>query len=177
MRVALASLERFIACPATAKRFHMIWCEPRWLPSNASSAFAFADDGSMGVLSSGIHARWATQQSTKLETRPRYTTASFATFPWPDGNLDEIASIAQALIASRSEICAEQNIGLTKLYNQVDDGAWADLRDVHRELDEAVAEAYGWPRPVAHDPDGTNRRLLDLNREIAAGERPYSPFE
>ena len=30
-----------------------------------------------------IHSRWATDVSTKLETRPRYTVASFATFPFP----------------------------------------------------------------------------------------------
>jgi hypothetical protein len=70
----------------------------------------------------------------------------------------------------------EREIGLTRLYNEVDDGAYADLAKLHRELDEAVAAAYGWPRAVAHDADETNRRLLELNREIAAGTRPYAPF-
>ena len=55
----------------------------------------------------------------------------------------------------------------------MDDGAW---RDLHAELDEAVAAAYGWPRAVAHDTDETNRRLLELNRQIAAGECEYHPF-
>ena len=59
---------------------------------------------------------------------------------------------------------------------QMDDGAWNDLRDLHRELDEAVAAAYGWPKSVAHDPDESNRRLLELNRAIAAGEVEYEPF-
>jgi len=52
----------------------------------------------------------------------------------------------------------------------------ADLAGLHTELDEAVAEAYGWPRSIAHDPDETNRRLLELNRAIAAGEVDYCPF-
>jgi hypothetical protein len=43
-------------------------------------------------------------------------------------------------------------IGLTVLYNQVDEGAWAEVADLHRRLDEAVARAYGWPVSVAHDP-------------------------
>ena len=55
----------------------------------------------------------------------------------------------------------------------MDDGAW---RDLHAELDEAVAAAYGWRRAVAHDTDETNRRLLELNRQIAAGECEYHPF-
>ena len=72
-----------VACPATAKRYHMIWCKPGWIPSNAVSAFAFGDDLATGVLSSSVHTQWARDQSTTLETRPRYTVASFATFPWP----------------------------------------------------------------------------------------------
>lgn len=173
---ATAPLSRWIACPATAKRFFMTWCEPGWVPSNATSVFAFETDESFGVLSSSLHTQWATAQSTMLETRPRYTVSSFATFPWPDGNLDAVADISRRLYARRSEICLERQIGLTKLYNQVDDGAWHDLADLHAELDEAVAAAYGWPRSVAHDPDETNRRLLELNRSIAAGEVDYSPF-
>ena len=61
-------------------------------------------------------------------------------------------------------------------WEMIDDGAWNDLRDLHRELDEAVAAAYGWPKSVAHDPDESNRRLLELNRAIAAGEVEYDPF-
>ncbi|MGH2996349.1 MAG: hypothetical protein ACRDON_00315 [Gaiellaceae bacterium] len=59
----------------------------------------------------------------------------------------------------------------------MDDGGWTDVRELRRELDEAVAIAYGWPASVAHDPDECNRRLLELNRAIAAGEIDYRPFE
>ncbi|MGZ8717041.1 MAG: type IIL restriction-modification enzyme MmeI, partial [Gaiellaceae bacterium] len=178
MRVALAPLRRFIACPATAKRFFMVWCEPGWRPSNATSAFAFEEDYAMGVLASRVHSRWATQQSTKLETRPRYTTASFATFPWPRPPAREpVATLACAMIARRSEICLERQIGLTQLYNEVDDGAYRDFRDLHVALDEAVAAAYGWPTSAAHDQAESNRLLLELNRAIAAGEVAYHPFD
>ena len=173
---AVEPFERFVACPATAKRFHMIWCAKDWVPSNAVTVFAVEDDFAFGVLSSHIHTRWATDQSTKLETRPRYTTHSFMSFPWPHENSAEVARFACSYEALRGAICVEQTIGLTTLYNQMDDGAWKDLRDLHRELDEAVAVAYGWPKSVAHDPDESNRRLLELNRAIAAGEVEYDPF-
>ena len=81
------------------------------------------------------------------------------------------------MISRRSEICLERQIGLTKLYNEVDDGAYRDLRELHDALDEAVAAAYGWPASAAHDPQESNRRLLELNRAIAAGEVEYRPFE
>src|SRR6266508_1284182 len=121
----------------------------------------------MGLLTSAIHTRWATVQSTSLETRPRYTVASFKTFPWPQATGDHratIAHLAQASVTHRSEICLERQIGLTRLYNEVDEGAYRDLKDLHLGLDEAVAAAYGWPKKAAHDHVESNRRrLLELN--------------
>jgi hypothetical protein len=175
---AIAGKRRFIACPAQAKRFFMVWCEPHWCPSNLTAVFAFEDDYAVGVLSSRLHTVWATTQSTKLETRPRYTTSSFMTFPWPQpSDREPVAEVARAMIARRSEICLERQIGLTRLYNEVDDGAYRDLRDLHVTLDEAVAAAYGWPAAAAHDSADSNRRLLELNRAIAAGEVAYHPFD
>ncbi len=177
---AVSHLDRFIACPAQSKRFHMLWCETRWCPSNLTAVFAFDSDFAWGVLQSRIHTGWATDQSTTLETRPRYTAQSFSSFPWPDaesgtGHAD-VSAIGTALCAMRSVICRERQIGLTRLYNEIDEGAHSDLRDLHEALDEAVAATYGWPASVAHDPVETNRRLLELNRAITAGEFEYRPF-
>jgi len=53
---------------------------------------------------------------------------------------------------------------LTNLYNERP--AWLD--HAHRELDEAVAAAYGWPDNLA---DGEIlERLLKLNQERAAAQ-------
>ena len=54
---------------------------------------------------------------------------------------------------------------LTNLYNERP--AWLD--NTHRELDTAVAAAYGWPAGIAEED--ALARLLDLNRERAAGGR------
>jgi type II restriction/modification system DNA methylase subunit YeeA len=54
---------------------------------------------------------------------------------------------------------------LTNLYNQRP--AW--LADLHRELDEAVVAAYGWPADLPDEE--ILRRLLELNRERAAAGR------
>ena len=161
-----------------AMEYLFCWVDARALPSNLVNAFAFQDDWAFGVLSSRVHRAWANQQSGRLEDRLRYNpSTAFETFPFPSDNHREVSDLAVQLHSRRSEICAEQNIGLTRLYNQVDDGAWTDLRDLQQELDEAVAIAYGWPKSIVHDPNETNRRLLELNHEIAAGERPYTPFE
>ena len=54
---------------------------------------------------------------------------------------------------------------LTNLYNERP--AWLD--NAHRELDAAVAAAYGWPAMFSEED--ALARLLDLNRERAAAGR------
>lgn len=102
------------------------------------------------------------------------------TFPWPDpvskGNREAVAVLSKTLTDRRSAICISENIGLTKLYNLMDEGAFADLKKLHRQLDESVAVCYGWPRAVAQDAAEIVRRLTQLNREITEGTRPYAPF-
>jgi hypothetical protein len=181
MRAAFRGLHRFIAANAQGKRLLFCWCAPRVCPSNLTKVFALENDYSFGVLSSIVHERWARAQSSTLRVDIRYTpTSAFETFPWPgpvsDAQREEIAELARKIVARRQEICLERQIGLTRLYNEVDDGAYADLAALQRKLDEAVCAAYGWPRSIAGDPDDTNTRLLALNQEIAAGKRPYDPF-
>jgi len=177
MRAALEGKARYIAGTRHGVRLYYAWVAPWTMASDATVAFAFQRDEELGVLSSATHRAWAQLLGSTLEDRIRYTPkTSFGTFPWPAGNLDEVASIARRLYSRRSEICLERQIGLTKLYNEVDDGAYRDLRELHVALDEAVAAAYGWPSFAAHDPRESNRRLLELNRAIAAGEIEYRPF-
>ncbi len=169
---------RFIAGTATGKRILFCWYPVDVIASNATNVFALDEDYHIGVLSSSPHTDWARARSSTLEDRIRYTPSSaFETFPWPGGSRDEIGDVTGRLLSRRSEICLLREIGLTRLYNEIDDGAWTDLRELHRELDEAVAVAYGWPRSTAHDSEETNRRLLELNRSIAAGEIDYRPFD
>ena len=181
LRKALFPLDRYVAGTRVGKRILFCWCDPWTAPSDAINVFTFDDDFSFGVLCSKPHGDWASRQSSTLRVDIRYTsTSAFETFPWPDPITDaqreQIAELARKIVARRQEICLERQIGLTHLYNELDEGAYADLAALHRKLDEAVCAAYGWPRSIAGDPDETNARLLALNQEIAAGERPYDPF-
>ena len=65
---------------------------------------------------------------------------------------------------------------MTRLHNNLDEGAYGPLHELYRQLDEAVAAAYGWPTSAAHDAAESNRLLLDMNRAITAGELAYEPF-
>lgn len=142
--------------------------------------FAFEDDYAIGVLTSRIHTEWARAQSSTLETRIRYTpTSAFETFPWPEPSEPHraaIGAIAKDLYALRTSISIDRQIGLTKLYNAIEDGAYEELAELHKRLDEAVAESYGWPKSVAHDVAESNRLLMELNHQILDGEIEYAPF-
>jgi len=75
----------------------------------------------------------------------------------------------------RGALCPEHEIGLTTLYNRVDEGGFDALRALHRDLDLAVVDAFGWKPKVLDDVGERNRRLYDLNARIVAGHA-YTPF-
>lgn len=179
MRETIESLPRYIAGTATGKRFLFCWADRAVCPSNATNVFAFDDDYSMGILTSSIHGAWARSESSTLRVDLRYTpTSCFETFPWPqpdEGIRREIGENAERLIEQRQAICVENEIGLTVLYNQLDEGAWSEIRDLHRQLDQVVAGSYGWTAVVAHDPLEIKARLAQLHASVMGGA-PYRPF-
>ena len=181
MRAAIRNLRRYAVGTATGKRLLIAWQDPSVLPSNAVNVFAFDDDFDMGILLSKAHNAWAWAHSSTFKGDLRYTpTSVFMTFPWPypvsDEQREVIADASRALYARRSELCIEHDMGLTKLYNLMDDGAFQDLAALHRRLDEAVVAAHGWPKSIAQDADALVTRLTERNREITESERPYAPF-
>jgi hypothetical protein len=180
MRAALVGLARYIAANAQGKRILFTWQAVETCPSNLTNVFALDSDYAIGVLSSREHGEWAKAQSSTLRIDIRYTPSSaFETFPWPHPSRQQreaIGELARTVVARRQEIGRERGIGLTRLYNEVDEGAYRDLKELHRRLDEEVAASYGWPRTAAHDATESNGRLLELNRSIAAGEVEYDPF-
>lgn len=177
---ATSGMSRFIAGTATGKRILFVWCAADWRPSNATNVFALDSDYAMGILTSAIHTGWARARSSTLRADIRYTPSSaFETFPWPrpDGSQrDQIADLSRELIGLRATLCAEHEIGLTTLYNRVDEGAYSALRAAHRTLDLAVLGAYDWTSALLDNVRGRNLALLELNGAILRGAVPYSPF-
>jgi hypothetical protein len=173
-------MERFIAGTATGKRILFVWCEAQWRPSNATNVFALDSDYAIGVLTSRIHTDWAAARSSTLRQDIRYTPSSaFETFPWPscdDRQRDEIGRCASETLGIRTTLCLEHQIGLTELYNRVDDGAFDALRRAHHALDVAVATAYGWEADLVEDVTERNRRLYELNAAIVSGRTAYQPW-
>jgi len=181
MRRALAERPRYVAIGRVGKRMLLAWQDPWTCPSDLVNVVAADDDYSMGILLSRAHDAWAWARSSTLETRLRYTPSSaFETFPFPDPVSPQararVAAASSALYARRTELCADHQIGLTKLHNLMDEGAFTDLKSLHLELDRAVVAAYGWPESIAQDGTELVRLLTERNQEITEGRWPYAPF-
>jgi hypothetical protein len=111
------------------------------------------------ILSSSLHQAWVIRWGSGMKGDPRYTPSDvFETFPRPT-ETPELDTLGRTLDGERRQIMLRRQLGLTKLYNLVNDpdlpnGADPDvarLRQIHRELDEAVVAAYGWDDvPLGH---------------------------
>lgn len=104
------------------------------------------------VLSSSAHQLWAITYGSTMRTDVRYTPSDvFETFPRPTGT-ESLADLGRALDVDRREIMIRRGIGLTDLYNLVNDPQITEdsdpdvarIRAIHVELDQAVIDAYGW---------------------------------
>ena len=114
----------------------------------------FATDSfvDQAVLSSSMHQMWVIKYGSAMRSDPRYTPSDvFLTFPRPEPT-DRLAEIGGSLDTERREIMLRRDLGLTKLYNLVNDRDITDeadqdvarMRQIHTELDHAVMDTYGW---------------------------------
>ncbi|WP_308119283.1 Eco57I restriction-modification methylase domain-containing protein [Rhodococcus sp. BP-332] len=127
--------------------------------SNLLEVFAREDDAFFGLLSSSLHQLWAITYGSTLETRVRYTLSDvLETFPFPPDS-SAVAGFGAVLDRERQQMMVARNLGLTKIYNLVNDPSLSDnsdsdvarLRQIHADLDSAVMDAYGWSDvPLEH---------------------------
>jgi hypothetical protein len=192
-RAAAVGLNRYIVTPETAKHRLFEFLPGDVAPDNSLIAIASSSADILGVLSSGIHFIWALAAGSRLgiDGTPRYNKGPcFEAFPFPDATSEQrakIGALAEKIDAHRKAALARSDkVGMTVMYNVVDRlragtalskaerevhqlAACGTLRDLHDELDRAVAEAYGWPWP-ATGPEILDR-LVALHDQRVEEER------
>lgn len=196
LRGALSGLECYIATVETAKHRVFQFLETGIVPDNMLIAIALDDPYYLGVLSSRFHTIWALATGGRLGVGndPRYNkTRCFDTFPFPTPDADtreRIRKVAQRLDTLRKKVLAERpHLTITKIYNGlealraagktgevlsppdrklVEQGCVTVIDHLHREIDEMVAHAYGWP--VEDSDQMILQRLTALNLERAREE-------
>ncbi|MFI5959769.1 Eco57I restriction-modification methylase domain-containing protein [Cryptosporangium sp. NPDC051539] len=152
MRSAIAGLDTILVIARVSKTVMPARVPRNSVVSDQVVIFATESSGDQAALSSSLHQMWAITYGSTLETRVRYTPSDvFETFPRPEPTA-ELEEIGEILDAERREIMLRRDLGLTKLYNLVNDpdieshadSDVARVREIHVRLDEAVMEAYGW---------------------------------
>jgi hypothetical protein len=191
LRGFLAGLHRYISTGETAKHRIFQFLDGSIRPDNMLVNFGLDDAFHLGVLSSRIHAVYALAAGGRLGVGndPRYNkTRCFDPFPFPEcaaGQKARIRALAEEIDAHRKRAQHQHGLGLTDIYNVLEkvrashpltskDKALHDaalvstLKQLHDDLDAAVAAAYGWPWPLA-DAE-ILERVVTLNTARAAEE-------
>jgi hypothetical protein len=152
MRKAIAGLDQVLVIARVSKTVAPIRIYAGVVPSEQIVVFATDSFADQAVLSSTIHQTWSIKYGSGMRNDPRYTVSNvFLTFPRPEPT-EGLAGVGRILDTERREIMLRRDLGLTKLYNLVNDPEIADaadedvarLREIHTELDNAVMDAYGW---------------------------------
>ncbi|MGI8508389.1 MAG: type IIL restriction-modification enzyme MmeI [Gemmatimonadaceae bacterium] len=193
LRRAMAGLSRYIVTVETSKHRFFTFLDAPVAPDNKLVCVADSAAAVLGVLSSMIHVTWADAAGGKLgvgNDSVYVKTLSFDPFPFPDPTpdlRDRISAFAERLDSHRKAAIARgERVTMTGMYNVVEKlrssepltskeraiheiAACGVLRDMHDDLDQLVAEAYGWPWPM--EKDEILERLVALHDERVEEEK------
>lgn len=140
----------------------------RILPDNTTVVIPSNSYNFLGILSSKFHVEWTKHNSSSLGETNRYTnTTCFETFPFPQKTENSmISSLMQKIEFYRRETCKTRQYGLTTLYTQMLEGKQPILKELHTQLDQAVAELYHFPTKNLSSKKEILKHLIKLNREF-----------
>jgi hypothetical protein len=173
---AIDGMSQVLAMCKVSKYLNMVFVPATLVYSNRLTIFAYDCPSDFAVLQSNIHEPWAREYSATLETRLSYTpTDCFETFPFPVSK-QGMRSVGQTYHEHRERLMRDRHEGLTDLYNRFHDPSEpsADiqtLRDLHVEMDQAVAAAYGWTDlALSHGCHETKQGIRFTISELARRE-------
>jgi hypothetical protein len=170
---SLKGLERVLVRARVANIHSMVVVPNGWVYNEKVVAFPQC---SFPLLQSNIHEVWAREYSSSLRKDMQYTPSNcFETFPFPEST-DSLEVIGERYHTHRQTIMQTRQEGLTKIYNRFHDPTCTDpdiqtLRDLHIQMDSAVATAYGWhDLTLNHDFHETKQGLRFTISEAARRE-------
>lgn len=153
-----------LVCSKLSKYVGICKGDPSNIFSEKAKVFDFSTDTAFAVLQSSFHIVWALTWGSSTGETPAYVgSRCFDTFPFPhffyvvgqcmrlDSDVENstLQEIGGSYYSHRKGVLCARNEGLTKTYNHFHDAdeTSADiqkLRELHVEMDRAVAAAYGW---------------------------------
>jgi hypothetical protein len=181
---AIDPLTHVLAVAQTTKYMAIVALPKGYVYAMMTIIFALDEWWYFSIMSSSVHESWVRTYASTLETRLRYTPRDvFETFPFPrpaPEQRDDLDCIGEAYHEHRRQVMLARQEGLTKTYNRFHDpeetasraaGDIARLRELHVEMDRAVAAAYGWDDlDLGHGFHETAQGLRFTIRESARRE-------
>jgi hypothetical protein len=176
---SIANLKRVLVIAQVSRTVAFAFVSTKQVLDSKLVVFPFEDARYFSVLQSAFHYHWAWRYCTTMKTDLSYApSAIFSPFPMPQfdaENVDRLDEIGEHLHSFRSRQMECLGIGLTDLYNimhsrdltpaevarvskkppsEAEAGYQGilELRRLHRELDLAIRDAYGWTNlDLGHD--------------------------
>lgn len=155
----IENMPRVLATAKVSPTNAVAWVKPGIVFHEKVVIFPLKESWAFAVMQSSFHWEWvrfytSTLGATTLNYSP---TDCFETFPFPGASplilsasaADPLNNVSENFYAERGRIMLARNIGLTKTYNRFHDpqeqsADIARLRELHIEMDQTVAAAYGW---------------------------------
>jgi type II restriction/modification system DNA methylase subunit YeeA len=168
-------------------RFHKVWAlklgtrletRPRYTPTTCFETFPFPESTDKQKIDISIAVKELNELRENWLNPPEWTTTRTLEFPgatdgpWSrfvvDPDARGIGTVRYPRIEARDDDCATKlaKRTLTNLYNERP--AW--LANAHAKLDNAVAQAYGFPVDLTDEQ--ILERLLALNQQRIVDEKP-----
>jgi hypothetical protein len=158
---AIAGMEQVLVIALTSRTLAFAFERSDIVFSHATVILAFNKYIYFAILQGVFHESWARGYASSMKGDSRYTpTDCFETFPFPllknessivnrKSKIINLEEIGENYYNHRQQIMLTRQQGLTKTYNRFHnpDEQSPDiikLRELHIEMDQAVAVAYGW---------------------------------
>jgi hypothetical protein len=175
MRDAIRSLDRCLVNSQVSKYLLFAFQPTDRVFAHTLYVYPLPDWTQFAVLQSRIHEPWARLLSSSMKNDLRYAASDcFDTFPFPKPNprtvVPALEDVGGRLYNARARYMVDNKQGLTQTYNKLKDADCTEprveeLRHLHREMDRAVLDAYGWHnievRPYTAPTTPTEEKALE----------------
>jgi hypothetical protein len=152
LRKAIAELPEALVIALVSKTVMPVRVPRAQIFSHKLGVFATDSYADQAVLSSVVHQLWVVKYASTMRADINYSPSDvFETFPRPAA-IQGAEGAGRTLDDERRHIMLRRGIGLTRLYNMVNDANLSSAEDsdvarirvLHTELDRTVVDAYGW---------------------------------
>jgi hypothetical protein len=149
----ISQFEEIIVCAQVSKYLIFTFLPTQYVYDQKLVVFAINGYADFGILQSHLHTEWAWKYSPTMRNAGiSYSPEdAFRTFPMPENQLllEKVDDVGKRYYEHRRQIMLARQEGLTSTYNRFHNPkeSAADivrLRELHVEMDRAVASAYGW---------------------------------